>query len=65
MIKCPNCGSTSVIGETDVTIRFVRDEKNKIIVLNEYDDIVADIESDYHDFKYECDDCGEIFTGDE
>lgn len=60
--KCPQCGSTNVIFEADITIRFKCDENGKIMLVTEYADILGDL-ADGNGRKVVgvCEDCGLVF----
>ena len=60
-IKCPNCGSTNVICESDATIRFVFNEKGNIEIISEWDGIVDELFWD-DSYRCECQACNEVFT---
>ena len=62
-IKCPNCGSTAVIAEAEVVVRFRINDNDNIEVVSEWSDIIEDIDKEVV-YDCECEDCYERFEYD-
>ena len=62
-IKCPTCGSTAVIAEAEVIVRFRINDNNNIEVVSEWNDIIEHIDNEVI-YDCECEDCGKFFEYD-
>ena len=62
-IKCPTCGSTAVIAETEVIVRFRINDNDNIEVVSEWNDIIEHIDNEVI-YNCECENCGEFFEYD-
>ena len=55
-LKCPMCGSTDIVMEANVRIRFKRNENGAITIISDYVDIIEELKDCEFDFV-----CGECF----
>ena len=54
--KCPTCGSTDIVMEANVRIRFKCNENGAITIISDYADIIEELKNCEFDFV-----CGECF----
>ena len=54
-IKCPNCGSTDVIAEAEIIVRFRINDNGDVEIVSEWSDIIEDIDKEvvYKRFEYD------------
>ena len=62
-IKCPSCGSTDVIAEAEVVVRFRVDDVDNVEIISEWSDVIEDIDNEVV-YDCECEECGELFEYD-
>lgn len=55
-LKCPICGSTDIVMEANVRIRFKHNESGAITIISDYADIIEELKDCEFDFV-----CGECF----
>ena len=62
-IKCPNCGSTDVIAEAEIIVRFRINDNGDVELVSEWSDVIEHIDYEVV-YVCECEDCGERFEYD-
>ena len=62
-IKCPVCGSTDIVAEVEVPIRFRINENDNIEILSEWNDIIERIDWEVV-YDCECEECDKVFEYD-